>query len=193
MTTDRDVVLRSFEHPQAFGELFDRHAVTIHRVVARQVSAAAADDVVAETFLRAFERRRRFGVERESALPWLFGFAMNVLRHHRRAERWTVQHDLERADEADPVGATGRRIDAQRQLTAVLKALHQMPAGSREVVLLHIDAGLSYEDIAEALRIPVGTVRSRLNRARAKLRALPEVMDRNGEGNGLDGTASYSV
>lgn len=173
VTTDRAVVLRSLDDPGAFGELFDRHARTLHRFIARRTNDAVADDVVGETFLRAFERRARFSTDREDALPWLFGIAVNVLRHHRRAELRFVDGELDRPDDHDAVAAVGRRVDAERHLRLVVEAVRRMPAGTRDVVLLHLWAELGYEEVAEALGIPVGTVRSRLSRARTRLRDLP--------------------
>lgn len=180
VTTDGAVIRRSLDEPQAFGLLFDRHAAVIHRFIARRSTDAVADDVVGETFLRAFERRHRFDPDRDDALPWLFGIAVNVLRHRRRDDLRFVPEVVDLVDDADPVGATGRRIDAERSLRTVLSAVRRMPAGTRDVVLLHLWAGLGYEAVAEALDIPVGTVRSRLNRARTALRALPSTDARPG-------------
>lgn len=188
--SDRSVILRSLEEPRAFGELFDRHARTIHRFITRRADAVVADDVVSETFLRAFEQRTRFDVEREDALPWLFGIAVNVLRRHRHVDLRFVPEDPERADDRDHVAATGRRIDAERQLRVVLAAVRRMPARTRDVVLLHAWGGLSDDQVAEALRIPVGTVKSRLSRARATLRALPvPTTIPNGDPYGRDAAA----
>lgn len=187
MSSDRSVILRSLEQPRAFGELFDRHAAVIHRFIARRADSAVADDVVAETFLRAFERRADFDTEREDALPWLFGIAVNVLRRWRRADLRLVAEDVERADDRDPLGAAGRRIDAERRLRHVVAAVRRMPPRSREVLLLHAWAGLSDEDVAVALGVPVGTVKSRLHRARAALRALPDpTTTPNGDPHGRD-------
>lgn len=175
-----------------FGRLFERHARPIHRFVARRADELVAEEVVAETFLRAFERRDRFASTRDDALPWLFGIAVNVLRHRRIPDLPLLPVDEERADEGDAIEAVGRRVDAQRRLGPVVAAVRRMPPKSRDVVLLHVWAGLSYEDISEALQIPVGTVRSRLNRARAALRALPEPNPRtDGGSDGRDAVAVY--
>lgn len=192
MSTDRAVILRSLDEPAAFGRLFERHARPIHRFIARRTDEQVAEEVVAETFLRAFERRDRFAPTHDSALPWLFGIAVNVLRHRRIPDLPLLPVDEERADEADAIDAAGRRVDAQRRLGPVIAAVRRMPPKSRDVVLLHVWAGLSYEDVGEALQIPVGTVRSRLNRARAALRALPEPNPRtDGEPDGRDAVAVY--
>lgn len=124
MSSDRSVILRSLEEPRAFGELFDRHAGTLHRFIARRADGVVADDVVGETFLRAFEQRDRFSQDREDALPWLFGvaLALNVLRRHRRADLRFVP-------------AAGRRLGAERHLAVVLAAVRRMPKRSRDVLL----------------------------------------------------------
>jgi len=173
VSSDRSVILRSLEEPRAFGELFDRHAGTLHRFIARRADGVVADDVVGETFLRAFEQRDRFSLDRDDALPWLFGIALNVLRRHRRADLRVVPEDVERADDRDSIAAAGRRLDAERRLDVVLAAVRRMPKRSRDVLLLHAWAELADGQIAEALGIPVGTVKSRLHRARALLRDLP--------------------
>ena len=191
MSTDRAVILKSLGEPAAFGVLFERHARPIHRFMARRTSDEVAQDIVAETFLRAFEGRARFSSDRDDALPWLFGIAVNVLRHRRRDDLPLLPVDKSRADDRDAIEAAGRRVDAQRRLHEVVAAVRRMPAKHRDVVLLHAWAGLGYEDIAEALQIPVGTVRSRLNRARATLRALPDPSDRpGGDRRGLDAAAA---
>ena len=181
------MIIRSLEQPRAFGELFDRHAPAIHRFITRRADAGVADDVVAETFLRAFERRARFDTEREDALPWLFGIAVNVLRRHRRADLRLVPEDADRADDHDALAAAGRRIDAERRLRTVIAAVRRLPPKSREVLLLHAWAGLSDQDVAIALGVPVGTVKSRLHRARAALAALPDpATTSNGDPHGRD-------
>ncbi len=188
MTTDRAVIALSLEDPQAFGLLFERHARPIHRFIARRTDDEVAKDVVAETFFRAFERRDRFSSTRDDALPWLFGIAVNVLRHRRFRDLPLLPEDEQGAASSDDIDAVGRRLDAQRQLQHVLAAVRRMPAGTRDVVLLNAWADMTYEDIAEALQIPIGTVRSRLHRARTILRALPQPRPQGGP-HGLDAVA----
>jgi RNA polymerase sigma factor (sigma-70 family) len=171
---DAALIERSWGEPEAFAALYDRHAAPIHRFAGRRLGDQLADDVVAETFLAAFRRRKRYDLRRKDARPWFYGIAANVMGKHRRAEVRMLRAFARTG--TDPV-AEGHadRIDsrvcaaaAQPDLAAALAALS---AGDRDVLLLIAWADLSYEETAAALRIPVGTVRSRLNRARRKVRA----------------------
>jgi RNA polymerase sigma factor (sigma-70 family) len=172
--TDAAVIGRSRHEPEAFALLYDRHAAALHRYVARRLGDGAADDVVAECFLAAFGRRDRYDLGRADARPWLYGIAANVIGKHRRAEVRLLRA-LARTG-ADPVAEChADRVDSQvaaaalhRRLAAVLAGL---AAGDREVLLLIAWADLSYAEVAQALKIPVGTVRSRLSRARRQVRA----------------------
>lgn len=170
---DAGVIKRSLDAPEAFAELYDRHAAAIQRFAARRLGHQIADDLIAETFLAAFRRRDRYDLSRPDARPWLYGIAVNVIGKHRRAEVRMLRAlartgvdpltdgDLERAD--DRLAASAVR----RELATALAAL---PAENREVLLLVAWADLSYEEVAFALRIPIGTVRSRLSRARRRVR-----------------------
>ena len=170
---DAALIERSWHEPEAFAALYDRHAAPIHRFAGRRLGHHLADDVVAETFLAAFRRRKRYDLRRADARPWLYGIAAKVMGKHRRAEVRMLRAFARTG--IDPV-ADGHadRIDSrvcaaavQRDLAAALAGLS---AGDRDVLLLIAWADLSYEETAAALRIPVGTVRSRLNRARRKVR-----------------------
>jgi RNA polymerase sigma factor (sigma-70 family) len=171
---DAEVISQSWHDPEAFAVLYDRHAAALHRYVARRLGDAAADDIVADCFLAAFRRRHRYDLGRADARAWLYGIAANLIGKHRRSEIRLLRA-LARTG-ADPVAdGEADRIDsrvaaaaAQPRLAAALAGLK---AGDREVLLLIAWADLSYEEVAQALAIPVGTVRSRLNRARHKTRA----------------------
>jgi RNA polymerase sigma factor (sigma-70 family) len=169
---DGEAVRASVADPQAFAPVFDRHFDAVHRFVRRRVGATVAQDVAAETFLRAFEARDRFDVTRGDARPWLYGIAVNLLGHHYRSEERQLRAyartgvdpglvDEERAD---------ARLDAAAARRQLAAALADLQPGDRDALLLHAWAGLEYAEIAEALDIPVGTVRSRLNRARELVR-----------------------
>ncbi len=177
VSTDGDIIARSRDDPAAFGTLFDRHATSIHRYVARRTNATVADDVMAETFLVAFERRSSFSNEYTNAAPWLFGIATNLLRHHHRQEvralRALARIGQEPAAAADSAGVppdVNARLDTLAALRDVGAALRRMPQSQRDTVLLHAWADLTYEQIATAMDVPIGTVRSRLSRARKILR-----------------------
>ena len=170
---DAALIERSWHEPEAFAALYDRHAAPIHRFAGRRLGDQMADDVVAETFLAAFRRRKRYDLCRADARPWLYGIAANVIGKHRRAEVRMLRAFARTG--ADPVTAGhSDRVDSrvcaaavQRDLAAALAGLS---AGDRDVLLLIAWADLSYEETAAALGIPVGTVRSRLHRARRKVR-----------------------
>jgi RNA polymerase sigma-70 factor (ECF subfamily) len=169
---DAALIERSRDEPEAFAELYDRHAPSIHRYVRRRLGDEAADDVVAETFLAAFRRRERYDPARPDALPWLYGIAANLVGKHRRSESRMLRA-LARTG-ADPVTDSIEGADARVSAAACSRelagALAKLPAGDRDVLLLVAWADLSYQQVAEALSIPLGTVRSRLNRARRKVR-----------------------
>ncbi|TLS40608.1 sigma-70 family RNA polymerase sigma factor [Streptomyces montanus] len=165
------MVAQSLEQPELFARLYDRYAPDIHRYVTRRLGDGMADDITADTFLTAFRIRGRYDLTRTNARPWLYGIAGNLIGKQRRAEVRALKA-LARTG-CDPVAAswveeTESRVAAQGPLAGALAAL---PAGDRHVLLLVAWADLTYVEVAEALDIPVGTVRSRLNRARRKVRS----------------------
>lgn len=176
--SDADVMDASIRQPADFGGIFDRHGLAILRFLVRRVGPEAAEQLVGDTFRIAFERRVTFDQGRESAAPWLYGIATNLLRRHRRSEarrlrataRLAGGDDGTRAeDEDDRVVAAA---DAAALLPAVAEAVLELPDAERDVLLLFAWEDLGYDGIAAALDVPVGTVRSRLNRGRRKIRQL---------------------
>ncbi|GAB3669430.1 RNA polymerase sigma factor [Actinocorallia lasiicapitis] len=170
---DASLIEQSRHEPEAFAGLYDRHSALIHRYVARRLGDQAADDVVAETFLAAFRQRSRYDLTRPDARPWLYGIAANLIGKHRRSEVRMLRA-LARTG-ADPVlDSHADRSDAKVSAAAASRplaaALAGLTAGERDVLLLVAWADLTYEQVAEALGVPVGTVRSRLSRARKKVR-----------------------
>jgi RNA polymerase sigma factor (sigma-70 family) len=166
--SDAWLIARSLAHPQMFAGIFDRHYDVIHGYLARRGGVDLADDLAAQTFTVAFERRASFRAELAStARPWLFGIATNLLRNERRAERRALSTLAELAATAsaslDGAGQPGG--------SRIGEALASLDGDHRDALLLHAWEGLRYEEIAVALGIPVGTVRSRLARARARLRS----------------------
>jgi RNA polymerase sigma factor (sigma-70 family) len=163
--SDASIIERSVKDPQAFSVLFERHFDEIHRYLARRIGVDRADDLAAEAFVVAFERRATFRAPGD-VRPWLFGIATNLLRNQWRAERRALNAlaDLTAAAEGSGADVGGvRRME-------VLEAVAALDADQRDVVLLFAWEGLSYEEIGSALGVPVGTVRSRLARARRRLR-----------------------
>jgi RNA polymerase sigma-70 factor (ECF subfamily) len=179
--TDADLIRASLATGEAFAGLFDRHAPAVHRYLARRAGTAAADDLLAQTFLVAFEGRDRYELDRADALPWLYGIATNVLRRARRDEV-RLYRALARTgtdpDVASPADGVAARVDAAAATATLAGVLAELPAGDRDVLLLVAWGGLRQDEVAAALGLPAGTVKSRLHRARSRLRAvLPATPD----------------
>jgi RNA polymerase sigma-70 factor (ECF subfamily) len=169
--TDAAVIEISLRRPHAFASIFDRHFDAVHGYARRRLGSTLAEEIAAETFTRAFDGRASFDRSRGDARPWLFGIAANLMRRHWRAERRRLRA-YEQLGAPEQESEEGERAD-------LVAALDAIPAKEREALLLFALADLSYEEIAVALEVPIGTVRSRLARARDRLRkglddALPE-------------------
>jgi RNA polymerase sigma-70 factor (ECF subfamily) len=173
--SDAEVIGRSLGEPEAFGLIYDRHAATLLRFLGRRVGARAAEGLVGELFRIAFERRKVFDPARGSALPWLYGIGSNLLLKHRRGEARRLRASARMAaDEAADTRASAAALDARLIFPRVADAIEALPDDEREALLLFAWEELSYQRLAEALDLPIGTVRSRLNRARVRLRELLE-------------------
>jgi RNA polymerase sigma factor (sigma-70 family) len=175
---DGAVIADSLDTPGAFGLIFDRHGSTLLRFLARRVDPGEAEDLLGEVFRIAFERRSVFERDRDSARPWLYGIAANVVAKHHRSEsrrlRAIARMSADRAVDDDPAERAVAAADAGARWTRVMNALGTLPAAERQVLLLFAWEELSYDEIALALGIPVGTVRSRLSRGRVRLAALTD-------------------
>jgi RNA polymerase sigma factor (sigma-70 family) len=173
--TDAEALAASLDDPEHFSAIVDRHFREIFRFVARRVGQEEADDLAAETFATAFGNRRNYDLDRPDSLPWLYGIATNLLRHHRRSEqRRLVAYARAQVvpldkDEADQLV---RRLDAASELAKLALALLEIDADNRDALHLVAVSGLSFDDAATALGVPVGTVHSRVARARSRLRDL---------------------
>ena len=171
--TDADAIHRSLRDPASFERLFERHFAVIYRYLRRRVGAQTAEDLVAETFVRAFAARSTYDRSWPDARPWLFGIATNVLRGRLQQDH---RQPIALAEpEADEIAASEGRLDATTAMAERADALLALPAEQREVLLLVAVGELTYEETARALGIAVGTVRSRLSRARAQLLAAVPV------------------
>jgi RNA polymerase sigma-70 factor (ECF subfamily) len=181
--SDAEVIQRSLRAGESFAVIFDRHSAAVHAYAARRAGHDVADDVLAEVFLTAFARRKRYDLDVASALPWLYGIAGNLLRRQWRSTKKHLQIVDAVAEQAD--GAydsheerVTERIDASDRWAAVNGVLATLAEGDREALLLFAWEELTYAEIAVALAIPVGTVRSRIHRSRAILRdALGTTME----------------
>jgi RNA polymerase sigma factor (sigma-70 family) len=174
-TDDAAVIESSWREPERFAVLFDRHAPHIHRYLARRAGRQVADDLVAETFLTAFAKRDRYDLGRPDARPWLYGIATNLVNQHRRDE--ARQHRIRQAAPAEPevpghADRVAADVTARATRTLLDAALAALPAGDRDVLLLIAWEQLTYQEVSRALDIPVGTVRSRLHRARTATRQV---------------------
>lgn len=171
---DAALIERSRSDPEVFSGLIDRHGPAVDRYVRYRLGDDVADDVVADTFLTAFGNRDRYDLDRDDARPWLYGIASKLIRRHQRAEQRAYRAVARLAAERTGEPFTERvhdKVVAGSAKPRLAAALGAMSAKNREVLLLIAWADLSYEETALALDIPVGTVRSRLNRARRHIRA----------------------
>jgi RNA polymerase sigma factor (sigma-70 family) len=172
--SDAAIIERSLREPECFAAIFDRYYGVIHSYAARRLGPALADDVAAETFLIAFAARQKYDRSRPEARPWLFGIACNLIARHARAEvreyRALARACVPETAEGDPDRIEGR-LDAQAYRGPLAAALAEVPQGDRDVLLLVAWAQLTSEEAGEALGIPAGTARSRLHRARRRIRA----------------------
>jgi RNA polymerase sigma-70 factor (ECF subfamily) len=174
--SDAVVIAASVDAPERFGVLFDRHATAMYRYFVRRVGPDTADSLLGELFRVAFERRATYDCAHANARPWLYGIATRLLAHHHRSEarrlRATARLVAAMDRESDPTDQLLGAIDARALWPVIAEALTKLPEAERDVLFLYAWEDLSYQDIAAALGVPVGTVRSRLNRARRRMREL---------------------
>jgi RNA polymerase sigma factor (sigma-70 family) len=147
---------------RAFEQVFEQHFDGVYGYLARRIGPELARDLASETFAQAFAGQRKYDSDRGEPRPWLFGIAHNLLRRHYREE----ERRLNALAKLDP-SASDPAFPEEPRLAAALAAL---PVEERDTLLLFAWADLSYEQIAEMLALPLGTVRSRLHRARGRLR-----------------------
>lgn len=168
---DADLVAASIRDPEAFTRLFERHWEALFRFCAGR-AGAAGEDIAAEAFRVAFDRRKRYDARYPDARPWLFGIANNLLRDHFRSARREEQK-LSRSAALDALAQSDTHVDElERQMLGpeLAAALEGLPSADRDALLLLAWADLDYEQIAQALGVPLGTVRSRIHRARQRVR-----------------------
>jgi RNA polymerase sigma-70 factor (ECF subfamily) len=171
--TDAAVIRASLADPDRFALIYDRYAAMLYRYAHQRMGPGIADDVVAEAFLAAFRGRASYDLDRQDARPWLFGILTREMAAHQRREQAryramarstheTVQDSLD-----DQVAA---RVVADAARGPLAAALAGLARRDRDVLLLVAWGQLSYDEVADALNIPQGTVGSRLNRAKRKVR-----------------------
>ena len=166
------------EH-DAFGQLFDRHATSVYNYLLRRTADwSAAEDLTAAVFLQAWRRRREVVFHGDSALPWLLGVARQLARNATRSRRRylaalgkVARESVTGTDPADPADVVSGRLDSDQQLRRLRAAIGGLPRPQREVIELCVYAGLDQQAAAIALGVSVGTIKSRLHRARQRLAA----------------------
>jgi RNA polymerase sigma-70 factor (ECF subfamily) len=159
------------DEPAAFAELFERRFSVIYRFLCLRVGEQTAGDLASETFVIAFRRRAEYDVTRPDSRPWLFGIAANLAREQQRSERRRRETWLRLVRERPPESEDDvlAPVDAEMDSETLRAALAELSPEARDLLLLFGCVGLSYEEIAEALSLPLGTVRSRIHRLRHKL------------------------
>ena len=181
-TEDDAALMRAAQtDPASFGALFDRRFAAVYRFCERRVGRTMAEDLAGETFRRAFEARHSYDLSRPNALPWLYRIALNLVRDALRARAaedrayarlralagtvWQSENDQ-----------AARRAETRADLAVLARLLLTEPQQDVDALFLHVWEGLSYLDVAAALGLPVGTVRSRLSRLRHRLEQRLETL-----------------
>jgi RNA polymerase sigma factor (sigma-70 family) len=163
--SDAEVLKQSVLEPAAFGVLYERYGLAVRRYVVRRVGVYEGEDLSAEVFIRAFRARSKYRADYQSALPWLLGVANHVIGDHRRVERRrlaTVEQLLASGSDLASTPDAGLTLE-------VVRALRRLPVVDRDTLLLMVWGELSRDEVAAALGVPVGTVNSRIARARKRL------------------------
>lgn len=163
--SDVSVLAESVAVPARFSQVYERHIQAVATYLGRRVGSELAEDLTAEVFVRAFRARAGYRPQHETALPWLLGIANHLVADHRRAERRRLVA-LKRLCDA---GFTVDRGEVAVLASDLVGVLRRMPTVERDTLLLLVWGELSYAETAAALQIPVGTVRSRIARARQRL------------------------
>ena len=172
--TDAQIIQGSIDKPALFEEIFDRHYEIVRAYAQRRLGMDDGEEIAAATFEQAFMQRSRFdGRTSATARPWLIGITNNLVRSHRRHAGVERRHPPVSIALTMPESEPNLdAIDAQRRIPDINAALSELSDQDRETFLLVVLGELSYADVAGIVGVPVGTVRSRVNRARGVLREL---------------------
>jgi RNA polymerase sigma factor (sigma-70 family) len=186
---DAEIVRQSLHRPDRFGLIFDRHADAVHRFLWRRAGPTPADELLGDVFCIAFERRAGFRFDRSSARPWLYGIATHQLQHWWRsraradaAYRRVAASEILSVDGDADLDAVIARLDAAGASAMLRAFLASLPADRVDLLVLWACEQLTYPELAEALDLPIGTVRSRIHRLRS---AAMELMTRDRESDGV--------
>lgn len=176
---DSDIVRASVGQPERFETVFGRHHRRIWTYLARRNGKEAADELTGDVFVAAFAQRARFDASRGTVVAWLYGIAANLtrarFRREARAYKALRRVEAHGAIEPSPIDEAVAALDHAHDLTRVRAALAALPDPDRELILLVAWEGLSYAEAAEVVGLAIGTVRSRLSRARQRLRELTDL------------------
>jgi RNA polymerase sigma factor (sigma-70 family) len=183
--TDGEIIVASVHDPACFAVVFDRHYDAIWSYLTRRVGQSLGEELASETFVRAFVQRGGYDPAYPGARPWLYGIATNLVRQHARSEkrrRRAYARAVERDEISGGLDGVTERLDAATGARSVALALTRLSPADRDTLLLFALTDLDYEGVAIATDVPVGTVRSRLHRARRQLQtALPNDTGAPGE------------
>jgi len=183
--SDANAIRTSLSRPDAFVAIFERHFDVIARYLRRRVDSVLADELAAEVFTIAFSRRESYDSAQPDARPWLYGIAASLLRGHARAEERELRALARTCVDPLRVSSARGRAPGARPGTALepelARVLAELAPQDREVLLLYAWGDLRSEEIADALDLPVGTVKSRLDRARRLVREALERVEGIGE------------
>ncbi|MTD53908.1 RNA polymerase sigma factor [Amycolatopsis pithecellobii] len=169
--------LISYGDHDAFAALYDRHAQAIWNYACRLAgSSPAAEDLLATTFMTAWQRRREVRLIRDSALPWLYTVTANLSRQEHRRRRRFLRIAPKLVSEPTPDHAEKISDDnaVRQRLHRVLAAIDELPPAEQEAVKICLLGEMTTADAAELLGVSETGIRSRLSRARARLHKLTE-------------------
>jgi RNA polymerase sigma factor (sigma-70 family) len=165
--TDDELLAAARRTPAAFGAIFDRYYVPIHRYAAHRLDRASADDIAAETFIRALRALDRARTTDGALRAWLYSIAGNLVRDEHRRRSRARNADARLRSTADH---STHDPEDQAPDPELLRAVRSLREEEQEVLVLFAWGDLSYDEIAASTGVAVGTVRSRLHRARTQLR-----------------------
>ena len=170
--SDAEAIARSLNEPSAFAAVFERHFSIVHRFLCVRAGVDPAADLASETFAIAFRRRADYDLERPDARPWLLGIAVNLVRQARRSER-RLNRALARlsGERVFHPNSPEASLEPRGNFTTLHEVLAELSGDDRDLLLLFGCMDFSYEQIAETMSLPIGTVRSRVHRLRKKLRS----------------------